>query len=173
MKNLTRVAILCICILSLIACESVKKETETIYSGQKNVSEFENVLEQNPNGVLANRNGEKIRTQIISYQFVEGNNVYFCTGSEKPLYEQLLKFPYISYCTYPSDFEPVLSLNGKVIFTDDSALKECAFNGVGYASQFIRNHYKSVDNPNLRLFYISVDEIEIYDSSGARVYKTK
>ena len=154
-------------------CNNAKKATETFYSGIKSAGDYTDILETNPNGVLANRNGENMRTQIISFQFVEGNRVYFCTGSEKPLYEQLVQFPHVSYCTYPEDFEPVLSLNGKVVFSDDSSLKERVLNGTGYASQFIRNHYKSADNPNLMLFYIDVDEIEIYDYSGAYVYRTE
>ena len=160
-------------VLSLTGCASVKEATQTVYSGQKSVSEFTGVLEANPNGVLANRNGEKMRTQIISYQFVEGNRVYFCTGSEKPIYEQLLKFPFVSYCCYPENFEPVLSLNGKVVFTDDKALMERAFNGTGYASGFIRRHYQTIDNPNLKLFYIDVDIIETYSNDGPKVYMTK
>jgi uncharacterized pyridoxamine 5'-phosphate oxidase family protein len=134
---------------------------------------FEKILQEHPNGVLANRNGKMIRTQIISFQFVEGNKVYFGTGSEKPLYQQLIQFPYVSYCTYPEDFEPVLSLNGKVVFTDDNALKERAFNGTGYASRFLRNHYKTLDNPNLKIFYIDVEEIETFGADGVNVYKTK
>jgi len=163
----------CVLMFSAAGCAPEKKATETVYAGQKSVNDFENVLEQNPNGVLANRNGQALRTQIISFQFVEGNKVYFCTGSEKPLYQQLVQFPYVSYCAYPDDFEPVLSLNGKVIFTDDAALKERVFNGSGYASQFIKNHYQTVDNPNLKLFYIDVEEIETYDVNGANVYTTK
>ena len=174
MKSMIVLAgVMCIFMLSTTGCATEKRATETVYSGQKSVSDYENVLEQNPNGVLANRNGNAMRTQIISFQFIEGNNVYFCTGSEKPLYQQLIQFPYVSYCAYPDDFEPVLSLNGKVVFTDDRALKERAFNGAGYASQFIKNHYQTVDNPNLKLFYIDVAEIETYDVNGANVYKTK
>ena len=154
-------------------CNNTKKATETFYSGIKSASDYADLLEKYPNGVLANQNGENIRTQIISFQFVEGNRVYFCTGSEKPLYEQLVQFPHVSYCTYPEDFEPVLSLNGKVVFSDDNSLKERVLNGTGYASQFIKEHYKSADNPNLKLFYIDVDNIETYDYSGANVYKTK
>jgi len=172
MKN-RAVGVICVLMFSMAGCAAEKKATETVYSGQKSVNDFETILEQNPNGVLANRNGREMRTQIISFQFIDGNKVYFCTGSEKPLYQQLLKYPYVSYCAYPADFEPVLSLNGKVIFTDDRALKERVFNGTGYSSQFIMNHYQSVDNPNLKLFYIDVEEIETYDFSGAKVYTTK
>jgi hypothetical protein len=60
----------CVLILSLMGCATIKKTTETIYSGEKSVADYENVLEQNPNGVFANRNGEQIRTQIISFQFI-------------------------------------------------------------------------------------------------------
>jgi len=173
------IGITCMVVLSITGCNNAnnEKETteaiETVYAGTKSVSDYVPVLEENPNGVLANRNGGQLRTQIISFQFVEGNRVYFCTGSEKPLYQQLLRFPSVSYCTYPEDFEPVLSLNGNVVFSDDEALKERAFNGSGYASQFIRNHYQTVDNPNLKLFYIDVETIETYDFNGANVYKTE
>jgi len=173
MKSRAGLVVACIVMLLMMGCAPEKKAAETVYAGQKSVNDFETILDQNPNGVLANRNGESLRTQIISFQFIDGNKVYFCTGSEKPLYQQLLKFPDVSYCTYPDDFEPVLSLNGKVIFTDDRALKERVFNGTGYSSRFIMNHYKSIDNPNLKLFYIDVVEIETYDSSGANVYRTK
>lgn len=163
------------CILCVLFAGCAKEEAvETAsYFETNDISTFVSVLQENPNGVFANRNGKKMRTQIISFQFAEGNKIYFCTGSEKPLYEQLVTFPYVSYCTYPEDFEPVLSLNGKVVFTDDSRLKERAFNGSGYGSQFIQNHYKTIDNPNLKLFYIDVEEIETYDSEGAKIYRVK
>ena len=161
-----------------MGCDNAQKTAETgyaetVHSGIKSASDYTELLEAYPNGVFASRNGEKIRTQIMSFQFVEGNKVFFCTGSEKPLYTQLIQLPYVSYCVYPEDFEPVLSLNGTVVFSDDAALKERAFNGTGYASEFIRRHYHSVDNPNLQLFYIDVEEIETYDYTGAHIYKTQ
>jgi len=172
----TKIILIFIVILALTGCNNEKKDTElvqTVYSGVKSAFDFADLLEAYPNGVFANRNGEKLRTQIMSFQFVEGNKVYFCTGSEKPLYSQLIQFPYVTYCVFPEDFEPVLSLNGKVIFSDDEALKTRALDGTGYASQFIRKHYQSADNPNLKLFYIDVEEIETYDYSGANIYQAK
>jgi uncharacterized pyridoxamine 5'-phosphate oxidase family protein len=166
-------ALLLILNITLLGC--IKNET----AGQENILKTEDmnifvkILTEHPNGVLANRNGKMIRTQIISFQFVEGNKVFFGTGSEKPLYQQLLKFPYVSYCTYPEDFEPVLSLNGKVVFTDDNELKERAFNGDGYAGEFLRNHYRTSDNPNLKIFYIDIEEIETYGEDGPKTYKVK
>jgi uncharacterized pyridoxamine 5'-phosphate oxidase family protein len=31
--------------------------------------------------------------------------------------------PYVSFCTYPQGFSPVLSVNGKVVFVEDLTLK--------------------------------------------------
>ena len=159
------------CVFSMAGCASTQKAGQ-VYDGIKGVNDFIGVLENNPNGVFANRSGGHLRTQIITYQFIIENRVYFCTGSEKPFYGQILKFPYVSFCTFPNDFEPVLSLNGKVVFSDDITLKERVINGSSYGSQFIKRHYQTADNPNLKLYYIDVEEIEVYDKNGAKIYKT-
>jgi uncharacterized pyridoxamine 5'-phosphate oxidase family protein len=132
----------------------------------KSLAAFLPVLEKHRNGVLANVNGKTLRTQIITFSFVEGRKAYFCTTSDKPLYEQLLADPRVSYCAFPPDFEPVLSLNGNAVFEEDRALKERALNGNSYS----KRHFKTVDNPLLRVFYIDVKEIETYGSEGPNVY---
>jgi uncharacterized pyridoxamine 5'-phosphate oxidase family protein len=135
----------------------------------RNLSDFVHILEGYRNGVLANRNGEKMRTQIITFSFAEGNRAYFCTTNDKPMYTQLVAFPYVSYCTFPEDFEPVLSLNGKVVFVTDRTVKERALESNYYA----KNNFKDVDNPLLEVFYIDVEEIETFDIGGANVYAAK
>ena len=136
---------------------------------KKSLSEFVHILEKYRNGVLANRNGERLRTQIITFSFAEENRVFFCTTSDKPMYTQLTKFPEISFCTFPEDFEPVLSLNGKVIFVEDRALKQKALETNYYA---MRN-FKTVDNPLLRVFYIDVEIIETYSREGAKIFAAR
>ena len=136
---------------------------------EKNLLEFNHILEGYRNGVLANQINKKLRTQIITFSFAEGNKVYFCTTSDKPMYEQLLKNPYVSYCTYPENFEPVLSLNGKVNFVEDKVLKERALESNYYA----KRNFKSVDNPLLRVFCIEVEEIETYGTEGPNIYRAK
>ena len=162
-------------IFALAGCggQNAERVTESEYSGIRSASDFEELLEAYPNGVLANRNGDHLRTQIMSFQFIEGNKVFFCTGAEKPLYAQLMAFPHVSYCIFPEDFEPVLSLNGPVVFTDDRELLERVFAGTNYAGEFIRRHYGTADNPDLRLFYIDVIEIETYEYSGPNVFRTQ
>jgi uncharacterized pyridoxamine 5'-phosphate oxidase family protein len=132
----------------------------------RDLTDFVHILEKYRNGVLANRNGEKLRTQIITFSFAEGNRAYFCTTSDKPMYAQLTVSPYVSYCTFPENYEPVLSLNGKVVFVEDRALKERALESNYYA----KRNFKDIDNPLLRVFYINVEEIETYGSEGPNVY---
>jgi uncharacterized pyridoxamine 5'-phosphate oxidase family protein len=156
-------------IFTILGCDGEKNKISTSQHEFKEVSTFINVLQENPDGVLANRNREKIRTQIITFQFLDGNKVYFGTNSEKPLYKQLLDYPNVSYCTFPNDFEPVLSLNGKVVFVEDRALKVRALN----EGEYLRRHYKSPDDPKLKLFYIDVEEIETFGNDGAKIYSAK
>ena len=152
--------------LTLVGCVT-KPDTVTERNlEQKSLSEFVHILEKYRNGVLANTNGEKLRTQIITFSFAEGNRVFFCTTSDKPMYTQLLETPNVSFCTYPEDYEPVLSLNGKAVFVDDRDLKEKALETNYYA----KKNFKTVDNPLLRVFYIDVEEIETYRYTGANVY---
>jgi len=135
----------------------------------RSLSEFVPILEEYRNGVLANRNGESLRTQIITFAFAEGNRAYFCTTNDKPLYAQLSAFPHVSYCTFPPDYEPVLSLNGTVVFVTDRAVKEQALESNYYA----KNNFKSVDNPLLEVFYINTEEIETYSTEGPKIYSAK
>ena len=52
--------------------------------------DLEKILRENPNGVLATRNGDGVATRIFQFLFMEdGNKVYFCTESDKPVYRQL------------------------------------------------------------------------------------
>lgn len=116
------------------------------------------ILKANPNGVLATRDGEGVRTRVFQYLFSDGNKVYFGTNSEKPVFAQLQANPNVSFCTYPADFSPVLSVNGKAVFVDDIALKTRALD----ENPAIKDIYKTPDNPILRLFYIDAEEIETF-----------
>lgn len=152
---------------ALTGCATGKGVTPETYMEIDTISAFAGILREQPDGVLANRNGGKIRTQIITFQFIEDNKVYFCTNAQKPLYAQLQRNPYVSYCTNAAEFEPVLSINGVVVFVDDKDLKLRALQG----SANVRRFYQTVDNPDFKLFYIDIDEIETFGSEGVRLYK--
>jgi len=131
-------------------------------------SDFVAVLKQNPNGVLATRDGEKVRTRVFQYLFTEGKRVFFCTSSEKPVYAQIKARPWVSFCTYPPNFTPVLTLNGKAVFVEDRAVKVRVLE----ENPLIKSVYQSPDNPLFKIFYIDVEEVETFSiADGLNHYR--
>lgn len=129
--------------------------------------DYQALLQANPNGVMATGDGGKIKTRVFQYLFADGNKVYFCTSNEKPVYRQIKGNPYVSFCTYPADFSPVLSVNGRAVFVPDMALKARALD----ENLGIKGIYKSADNPTFELFYIDVEEVETFSfAEGPKTY---
>ena len=130
--------------------------------------DYVKILEANPNGVLATNDGKSIRTRVFQYLFADGKKIYFCTNSEKPVYAQLKNNPNISFCTYPKDFNPVLSVNGKAVFVEDISLKTKALD----ENPMIKGIYETPDNPIFKIFYIDTEEIETFSfTEGPNIYK--
>ena len=125
------------------------------------------ILKDNPNGVLATQDGDKVKTRVFQYLFSENGKVYFCTSTEKPVYKQLQANPNVSFCTYSAAFSPVLSVNGKAVFVGDMALKTRALD----ENPGIKGIYKTPENPTFELFYIAVQEVETFSfSEGPKVF---
>jgi uncharacterized pyridoxamine 5'-phosphate oxidase family protein len=130
--------------------------------------DFTALLQKSPVGVLATQDGQEVRTRVFQYLFSDGNKVYFCTSSEKPVYTQLQANLNVSFCTYPPDFAPVLSVNGKAVFVDDMALKTRVLD----ENPPIKGIYNTPDNPIFKIFYIDVREVETFSfTDGAKSYK--
>jgi uncharacterized pyridoxamine 5'-phosphate oxidase family protein len=129
--------------------------------------DFTKILKANPIGVFATQEENKVKTRVFQYLFADGKKVYFCTNSEKPVYTQLQKNPNVSFCTYPQNFTPVLSVNGKVVFVEDLTLKTKALE----ENLPIKGIYKTADNPIFKIFYIDVEEIETFSfEEGPKTY---
>jgi len=125
------------------------------------------MLKAQPNGVLATQDGAKVKTRVFQYLFSDGNKAYFCTSSEKPVFAQLQANPEVSFCTYPQDFAPVVSINGKASFVQDMALKTRALD----ENPGIKGIYGAPDNPVFQLFYIDVAEVETFSlADGPKTY---
>lgn len=131
---------------------------------------YTEILKENPNGVLATQNKDKVFTRVFQYLFSDGDKVYFCTSSEKPVYKQILENANVSFCTYSSDFNPVLSVNGRAVFVENMELKTRALD----ENPSIKDIYKTSENPVFKIFYIDVEEIETFNySEGTKNYKIK
>lgn len=129
--------------------------------------DYVSILQDNPNGVMATRDGEKLRTRVFQYLFADGKKIYFCTGSKKPVFAQMQQNPNVSFCTYPKNFTPVVSLSGKVTFVEDKALKTRALD----ENPSIKSIYGSPENPVFQLLYIDVEEIETFSfTEGTKQY---
>ncbi|GLC83249.1 pyridoxamine 5'-phosphate oxidase family protein [Lacrimispora brassicae] len=129
--------------------------------------DYETILKENPNGVLATQDGSKVKTRVFQYLFTDGSKVYFCTNNEKPVYDQIKASPYVSFCTYPADFAPVVSVNGKAVFVNDISLKTRALD----ENPGIKGLYKTPGNPVFELFYIDVEEVETFSfTEGPKTY---
>lgn len=128
---------------------------------------FITILEKNPNGVLATQEGAKLKTRVFQYLFAEGNKVYFCTNSEKPVYAQLQANSNVSFCTYPADYSLVLSINGKAVFDEDMQLKARVLD----ENPLIKGLYKTPENPVFKMFHIDVSEVETFNfTEGPKTY---
>ena len=131
--------------------------------------DLETILKENPNGVLATRNGDGVATRIFQFLFMRDNDkVYFCTESDKPVYRQLLADPGVSFCTTAKDWNPVLSLSGRAVFVDDPTLKQRALDEY----PLIRDIFKTADNPVFKMFYLAVQEVRTFSfAEGTKSFK--
>ncbi len=129
---------------------------------------YKEIIEANPAGVLATQNGDKVATRYVSCLFVQDNKVYFWTDAEKPMAQQMIANPNISFCTSPKNYNPVLSVQGKVVFVEDRELKTQIWEG----SQLCKSLYETSENPHFTVFYIDVEEVEVYiPGTGTSHYK--
>ena len=128
---------------------------------------FTEILKANPVGVFVTLDGNKARTRVFQYLFSDENKVYFCTNSEKSVYKQLQANPNVSFCTYPQNFSPVVSVYGEAVFVEDVALKTRALN----ENPSIKGIYQTPDNPILKIFYVNVEEVETFSfDEGPKTY---
>lgn len=129
--------------------------------------DYVSALKANPNGVMATQDNGKIKTRMFQYLFSDGNKAYFCTSNEKPVYGQIKANPYVSFCTHPAGFSPVISVNGKAVFVSDTALKTRALD----ENPAIKGIYNTPDDPAFEIFYIDVAEVQTFSfTEGAKTY---
>ena len=82
----------------------------------------------------------------------------FSTGTFKKIHSQLLANPNIAICAYMPDSMQWMRISGKVKFTDDIAAKRKILESM----PFLKELYKSEDNPVLACFYIDEGEASFY-----------
>ena len=82
----------------------------------------------------------------------------FSTGTFKKVYSQLQSNPNIAICAYTAENMQWMRISGKVKFTDEIEAKRKILETM----PFLKEMYKSEDNPVLACFYIEEGEACFY-----------
>ena len=86
----------------------------------------------------------------------------FSTGTFKKVYSQLQANPDIAICAYIAESMQWMRISGKVKFTDEIEAKRKILETM----PFLKEMYKSEDNPVLACFYIEEGEASFYSFSS-------
>ncbi|MDR0920756.1 MAG: pyridoxamine 5'-phosphate oxidase family protein [Lactobacillales bacterium] len=121
--------------------------------------DFVSHFKECPLGVLATRDREGVKTRMFQFLFADDKKLYFSTSSSKAVYKQLEANPNVSFCSHYPDLSVVVSISGKAVFTDDREMKEKILE----KDEEIKKIHLTADNPEFKVFYIHVEEVEQFD----------
>ncbi len=125
---------------------------------------YQEFLTQNPNGVMGTVENGEARTRTFQVLWVEGNQVYFCTGNHKPVCKQMKENAIVSFTALDVDTFESVSITGKAVFIDDLAGKTRALE----ENPGIQDIYKTPDNPVFELLYIEVSNVSSFIFSNGK-----
>lgn len=103
----------------------------------------------------------KAKVRPFQFMMEEAGKLIFCTSNQKSVYQELKKNPYGEFCISSPRFEWI-RLSGKIVFLNDIHLKE----KVLQTHPFVKNIYKTADNPIFEIFYLDEAKAVISDFSG-------
>ena len=104
----------------------------------------------------------KPKVRPFQFKLEDGGKLYFSTLSDKNVYKEIKKQPYVEFCASGENFS-WLRLSGKVVFSNDLSIKTRIFE---QAIPLIQSFYKTPDNPAFVLFYLDEATATIADLSG-------
>lgn len=125
------------------------------------MNEIVNFLSENPVQYLATvgRDG-KAKCRPFMFCFEQGGRLWFCTNSQKEVYAEMQKNPYIEVCVSNKDFAWI-RLNGKAVFENNMTVKRACLN-----IPIVKQQYQTADNPIFEVFYLMDGKATIADFSG-------
>lgn len=118
-------------------------------------------LQANPVQYLATagRDG-KAKCRPFMFSGEMDGKLWFCTNNTKEVYQDMLMNPNVEL-SVASPAYAWFSLNGKVVFEDNRAVKEmCLENPI------VKGQYQTPDNPIFVVFYLANAHAVIADFSG-------
>ena len=126
------------------------------------MNEVINFLKENPVQYFATL-GLDGKPKVRPFQFMheENNRMYFCTSSQKDVFNELKQCPHAELTVSSPEFAWV-RLSGKAVFSDDLNVKKAVFE----TSDLVKSVYKTPDNPIFEIFYLEDARAIIADFSG-------
>ena len=118
-------------------------------------------LSANPMGSLATVDGSKPQVRPWGFMLEKEGKLWFCTGNNKPVFQQLQKNPAIAFCSTSKEMVTV-RLQGEVIFSSDLAMKKTIIEN----NAMVKSVYQTADNPIFEIFYLEHGQAVMVDFSG-------
>ena len=100
-------------------------------------------------------------SRSLLFMLEQAGKLYFCTSNQKNVFQEIQKQPYVEICASGENFS-WLRLNGKVVFSQDLAIKE----NIQEASPLVKSIYQTPDNPEFEVFYLDEAVATLSDFSG-------
>ena len=105
----------------------------------------------------------KPKVRPFQFKLEDSGKLYFSTLKDKNVYQEIIKQSYVEFCAFGENFS-WLRLSGRVVFSDDLAIKTRIFEE---AIPLIQSFYKTPDNLLFALFYLDEATATIADLSCA------
>ena len=119
-------------------------------------------LQENPVQFLATTGLDgKPKNRPFQFMLEKGGKLYYCTSSQKDVYQELMKDPYVEISASLPEFAWI-RLSGKVEFADDMEVKAAIIEH----SPLVKSIYQTPDNPVFVIFYLADAQATITDFSG-------
>ncbi len=106
-------------------------------------------LEKNRTFYFATVEAGQPRVRPFGFVMKYEGRLYFCTGSKKPVYQQLTANPKFELCA-DAGKDGWLRLSGDAVFVDDLKAKEQAF----AIAPGVAGIYRNPASPDFALFYV-------------------
>ena len=118
-------------------------------------------LQENPVQYLATVGTDgKVKCRPFMFCFEKDGRLWFCTNSQKDVYQDMQKNPYVEVSVASPDYAWI-RLNGKAVLEDNRAVKE-----VCMANPIVKGQYQTADNPIFEVFYLEDAKAVLADFSG-------
>ena len=104
----------------------------------------------------------KPKVRPFSFVMMHEEKLYFVTGNQKPFFKQIQANPEIEICGTSQKMEWI-RLSGKAVPDSRLEIKQRAFE----ESPFLKNNYKSVENPVMECFYLGEAKADFCKIDGS------